>query len=114
MLVRVGGWPNTKRADFDYQLVLRLTQMGRRVDPCLVFPASYVFRLMSTQDYHGQTAMRGRDDEEWYERCTQPLSTARFGGRQLTPAMDDETKRVMDGYTNQVGSQRRDDGLRFF
>ncbi len=95
-LIRVGGWPITKRADFDYQLVLQLTRLGQRVDPCLAFPPSYVFRWKSTQAYHGQTAMRSPGDEGWYDRCMQPLSSIPFGGGQLISVMDDETRRVIE------------------
>jgi glycosyltransferase involved in cell wall biosynthesis len=102
-LIRAGGWPNTKRADFDYQLVLRLSQAGRRADPCAAFPASYVFRWQSTQDYHAQTKMRGRDDEGWYERCTQSPSQVQWNGGRLTPAMDEETRQVIESCRGLVG-----------
>ena len=66
---RVGGWPLTKRADFDQQMIALLAREARGVvDPCKIFPPSYVFKW-HTGHYHGQHEMRSPDDETWYERC---------------------------------------------
>jgi len=90
---RVGGWPATRRADFDQQLIYNLTRSESPVivDPCLSAPPSYCFRYGSTQAYHGQHFMQSPDDEGWYDRVPrQP------GNRDLilAPEFDDETKAV--------------------
>lgn len=91
---RAGGWPITKRADFDQQCMSVMAQAAGPagcVDPCRFAPPSYCFRYGSTQAYHGQHFMRSPDDEEWYDRVPrQP------GNRDLVlyPEFDAETKAV--------------------
>lgn len=70
LLERIGGWPRTKRADFDQQLMRSLHQHGRETDPLKFFPASYMFRW-HTGAFHGQNTMRSADDETWYDRAKQ-------------------------------------------
>ena len=68
LLDKIGGWPLTKRADFDQQMIARLAAAGLAVDPLAHYPSpSYVFRW-HTGAYHGQSTMRGPDDETWYDR----------------------------------------------
>lgn len=90
---RAGGWPVTKRADFDQQFLglLNRTAGGAVCDPCTMYPPSYCFRYGSTQTYHGQHFMRSADDETWYDRV--PRNP---GNRDLvlTPEFDEETKAV--------------------
>jgi hypothetical protein len=65
---RIGGWPETKRADFDQQMLGRLRDEARGIgDPCEFYPPSYVFRW-HTDHYHGQHTMQGPADEGWYDR----------------------------------------------
>lgn len=89
---KTGGWPLTKRADFDQQCMAVMNAAAAvTVDPCQSGPPSYVFRYGSTQAYHGQHFMRSPDDEEWYDRVPrQP------GNRDLIlyPEFDAETKAV--------------------
>lgn len=71
LFLKTGGWPVTKRADFDQQWLARLAQGAgdaRTVDPCTIAPPSYCFRYGTTQAYHGQHFMRGGEDETWYDR----------------------------------------------
>ncbi len=65
----VGGWPNTKRADFDQQLIQSLQNNVSVCDPIQngVKP-SYCFTWETSQDYHGQSFMRSPEDETWYAR----------------------------------------------
>ena len=64
---RIGGWPETPRADFDQQMLARLRDDAVVIgDPCRLAPPQYVFRW-HTGHWHGQYAMRGPDDEGWYE-----------------------------------------------
>lgn len=88
----IGGWPLTKRADFDQQMLARLAKAHPNVaDPCLSAPPSYCFRYGTTQAYHGQHFMQSPDDEEWYNRVPR-----RPGNRDLMlhPEFDEETRAV--------------------
>jgi hypothetical protein len=49
-------------------MLARLRQHAESVgDPCALAPPQYVFRW-HTGHWHGQNAMRGLEDEGWYER----------------------------------------------
>ena len=64
---RIGGWPATRRADFDQQMLARLRDHAETTgDPCALALPQYLFRW-HTGHWHGQHAMRGPDDEGWYE-----------------------------------------------
>ena len=66
---QVGGWPLTKRADFDQQLMARLGELNITCDPCENHVPSYIYRWGTTNQYQAQHAMRAASDEEWYEHC---------------------------------------------
>ncbi|MFM7925469.1 MAG: glycosyltransferase, partial [Planctomycetaceae bacterium] len=55
---RIGGWPLTKRGDFDQQLIARLNAIERPGDPCQFADPSYIFRWGQTNAYHGQAFMQ--------------------------------------------------------
>lgn len=95
-----GGWPNTRRADFDQQMLARLAAVcGPPADPVAMgWPPSYVFRWASTGSPHAQTRMLGPGDETWYERAWadarqewQRRDRPRFAG----PGADAETWEVL-------------------
>ena len=65
-----GGWPLTKRGDFDQTFLKRLAAAAETVDPCRACAPSYVFRWGSIRSYHGQGLMHGPHDVEWYERVS--------------------------------------------
>jgi hypothetical protein len=65
---RIGGWPLTKRGDFDQQLIARLNAIEPPGDPCQFADPSYIFRWGQTNAYHGQAFMQGPEDEGWYDR----------------------------------------------
>jgi hypothetical protein len=65
---RIGGWPLTKRGDFDQQLIARLNAIEAPGDPCQFADPSYIFRWGQTNAYHGQAFMQGPEDEGWYDR----------------------------------------------
>ena len=65
---QAGGWPLTRRGDFDQQLITRLHSIGPAGDPCTIASPSYIFRWSSTGAYHGQALMNGPEDEHWYNR----------------------------------------------
>ena len=70
---RIGGWPNTQRADFDQQLIAALAACGIVNTVTAQYPPSYVFRWSSTGTPHGQGFMRSPDDVTWWDRCARTL-----------------------------------------
>ncbi len=81
LIERIGGWPETKRADFDQALIGRLEQAKLSAgDPWLspqdmardvATPVRDIQYVMGwhTGAAHGQGAMRSPDDETWWDRC---------------------------------------------
>lgn len=91
-LAEVGGWPDTARGDFDQQLIRNLRdRFGPPADPLDDFQPSYVFRWGSTGCTHGQSLMRGAEDEQWYRRAEE-LEAGE--GRVVAPVMDEETRGI--------------------
>ncbi len=88
----VGGWPDTRRADFDQQLIGRLTQRFGIADPCAHALPGYVFRYGSTGTWHAQHWMQGPEDEGWYGRAA--VEAADVAGGPLAPRFDAETSEV--------------------
>ena len=93
-LAAIGGWPDTPRADFDQQLLGRLSELSPAGDPCQYATPSYVFRWGSTGSYHGQAFMRSEDDVGWYERVRE-LGVSARKAIGLTPSLDDETEWIV-------------------
>jgi len=89
-----GGWPLTKRGDFDQAFLQRLARAGTTVDPCRTYPPSYVFRWGSTHSYHGQGLMQGPNDVDWYERVSD--IGPRVSMDAIVPGLEAETVRVVD------------------
>jgi hypothetical protein len=101
----IGGWPETKRADFDQQLIGKLRQSFKQGYPDLVgsepaYPGSlmrsnpqYIFRWADTGVPHGQGTMRSPDDETWYDRYT-PSYTAPI--TKLDPKLDPAAQKAWD------------------
>lgn len=105
-LQAIGGWPLTRRADFDQQLIARLRGFGSHGDPLEHCPLTsdihsvgtdkpfkspaYVFRW-HTGSTHGQGDMRGPDDENWYDRYQPP---DRSGPNTIVPAFDGGTLKI--------------------
>lgn len=71
VFVQVGGWPLTKRADFDQQLMAKFGDLNLTCDPCENHAPSYIYRWGTTNQYQAQHAMQAASDEEWYEHCGQ-------------------------------------------
>ena len=92
-LRELGGWIQTKRADFDQQMIGSCLPMADAMfhGPQPGSPG-YVFRWGSTQAPHCQGLMRTPDNEDWYDRYQradlQPVG-------ELVPAFDAETERVI-------------------
>ncbi|WP_156514519.1 hypothetical protein [Planctomyces sp. SH-PL14] len=89
-----GGWPITRRGDFDIQFLKRLDSLGQTVDPCKLSTPSYVFRWGSTQSYHGQAFMAGPRDPTWYDRCE--AQGHDLQGASFTPNFDEETRGILN------------------
>lgn len=94
LIRRIGGWPNTKRADFDQQLMAAL----RREANCIADPWStgripFVYRWHSGAAHCQSTMDRGPADESWWVRGEQAYAKVPFVGK-LESAMDEQTKAV--------------------
>lgn len=74
LLEKIRGWVQTKRADFDQQMLARLNQEEPPGDPCLISSPSYLYRWQTTQSGHCSGLMSSPDNEDWYDRY-QPDST---------------------------------------
>jgi hypothetical protein len=86
----LGGWPDTKRAGFDLELLRNLrSRFGAPGNPCDHAPPSYVFRWGSTGTRHGQSFGLGAADEGWYDRAA--AQPAYPGPRRIEPKLDKET-----------------------
>lgn len=94
---RVGGWPATRRADFDQQFIARLEAAARTIgDPFSGAPvcnSPFIYRW-HTGAPHGQSTMRSGDDESWYDRAAN-LLPATPGGQVILPRLDDRTRELV-------------------
>jgi hypothetical protein len=90
---KIGGWPDTKRGDFDQQLIARLTQERTPGRPDNWDEPSYVYRWGSTHADHGSARMKSAADETWYAGTpiTEPGAASAFAAK-----MDEETKQVYE------------------
>ena len=89
LMQQLGGWPDTKRADFDLQMIGRLSAAAQPGRPDADYPPSYVFRWANTGHRHYQNyCTQGHTDETVYDRV-QRSSTERLS--TITPAMDAHT-----------------------
>ena len=96
LIRRIGGWPDTKRADFDQQLISRLKAEARGIcDPAEGDgPLQYVYGWR-TGAAHCQSTMRAPDDETWYERGAEAYKEVPFVGR-LVPQYDERTLKILE------------------
>lgn len=102
LIERIGGWPITKRADFDQQLIANLLRHAQGVaDPAQQRPLQYVYGWR-TGHAHCQTTMRSPDDETWYDRAEQAYAKVPFQGK-LVPRLDNRTLRILQ-YLNVYNS----------
>lgn len=97
LIISIGGWPNTKRADFDQQLISKLTMFaGEPADPCRYGPPQFLYRWHSGAA-HGQSTMRSPDDEEWYDRSTEAyMKVSRVG--KLVPQYDNRALNMLNQF----------------
>ena len=90
----LGGWIQTRRADFDQQ---QINACGPAADTLPYSPGnspSYAFRWQSTKANHCQGLMRSPDNEDWYDRY---LPTDRTLVGEIGPSFDAETTQVIAG-----------------
>jgi hypothetical protein len=80
---RIGGWPLTKRGDFDQQLIARLHVIEAPGDPCQFADPSYIFRWSQTNACYGQAFMQGPEDQGRYEGVKAQISNSRATLRVL-------------------------------
>jgi hypothetical protein len=94
----IGGWPDTKRMDFDLSILDLLNRRSRPGDPCLFGESQYYFRWASTGEPHGQAYSCGGGDEDWLRKAREVIDEKRglFVPDSITiePAMDAETKKI--------------------
>lgn len=100
LIKQVGGWPDTKRADFDQQLMSSLLKHSPQATPwpddAKPEDIEFIYRWHSGAA-HCQSTMRSPDDETWYERGEQAYAKVPFVGR-LVPKLDGFTTRMLDKY----------------
>lgn len=99
---RVGGWPDTKRADFDQQLMSRLYSEAKGVvkpwpDDTPLEDIPFIYRWHSGSAHCQSTMDRGPEDETWYDRGEQAYAKVPFVGK-LRPKMDDFTKKCFERF----------------
>lgn len=93
-LIGHGGWPETRRADFDQQFIHKLTAIAPPVDPLTLrhpglagllmrrkFPMTYRFTWGSSGHAHAQSLTRGPDDEGWLERARAAARPVHYVGK---------------------------------
>jgi hypothetical protein len=92
-LRQLTGWIQTRRADFDQQMI-HATAPAADTLPYSPGGPSFVYRWGSTGTQHCSALMRAPDNEDWYDRYEPPSRDApvTFG-----PVFDAETLRVMGG-----------------
>lgn len=79
---QLGGWPVTRRADFDLQMIGRLTQARSLVDPIAMgFAPTYMFTWEGTGHYHAQAYGQGPADEGWLARARQAAGPIHYVGK---------------------------------
>lgn len=103
LIDRIGGWPDTHRADFDQQLMHNL--MSNLEDPVNGYQEPwdedtpkeiipFIYRWHSGAA-HCQTTMKSQDDTTWYERGEKAYTPVPFEGT-LKPCYDTFTKEVLN------------------
>lgn len=100
LIRQVGGWPDTRRADFDQQLMSSLLKYSPQAlpwpDDAKPQDVEFIYRWHSGAA-HCQSTMRSPDDETWYERGEKAYKPVPFVGR-LEPKLDEFTTRMLDKY----------------
>lgn len=81
LLMRVGGWPETDRADFDLQLISRLERNATSIgDPFKGMPIQFIY-VWNTGAAHCQWSMQSPGDTEWYRNAEHTYKPVPRAGR---------------------------------
>ena len=89
LMCRIGGWPETRRADFDHQILRSLHSHAKKLVEPWTVPADiqYMYRW-HTGHAHGQHAhLAGPGDNFWYDRCKDIYAPVTYVGK-LVPKID--------------------------
>lgn len=92
LLKKVGGWPETKQAQFDQMFIRALGNACAPLEPWLGDLPQYVYGWR-TDHHHGQSTMRAPDDETWYDRADELFTPVKYEG-QPVPKADERTKKI--------------------
>jgi hypothetical protein len=93
LIDRIGGWIDTRRADFDQQQISMCQDLaGDPGRPDHSLPPSYIFRWGDTGASHCQGLMTSPSNEDWYERNTRE-GLPEIG--QVRPRFDTSTETVV-------------------
>ena len=97
LLERVGGWPDTKRADFDQQLMSKLyAEANEVVQPWKTAKESQFIYRWHSGAAHCQSTMKSPDDETWYDRAEESYKKVPFVGK-LRPKLDMFSLKMLGG-----------------
>jgi len=100
LIDRVGGWPDTRRADFDQQLMSLLEENSAQTespwDDSHPESIPFIYRWHSGAA-HCQSTMKSPDDETWYDRAAEAYAKVPFVGT-LAPRLDDFSKACVARY----------------
>lgn len=95
ILEAVGGWTETKRPDFDLQMVAKIQIAGSTRDPWFDRPGQFIYGW-HTSHPHAQNAMRG-DDAGWYERSANLYQKVETAIETVVPLLDERTTKLIKG-----------------
>lgn len=98
LIDRIGGWVDTKKANFDLQLIHLLTKHTDALDEWEDIidtgKIPYVY-CWHTGQAHCQWTMKSPDDETWYDEAEAKYSDKRYIGK-LRPKLNSKTKKVLE------------------
>lgn len=95
LIEQLGGWPDTRRADFDQQLIGRLTAAADCVaDPWPDGTPQFIYRWRSGAA-HCQFSMRSPDDTDWWEVNPHVYAPVPYVGK-LVAEMDAKTREHLE------------------
>jgi len=90
LIERVGGWPLTKRADFDLQFIDILQRTAKSIGEWKdVGQIPFVY-CWHTGAAHGQWTMKNPEDETWYDRADEVYKDRRVIGT-INPSLNPRT-----------------------
>lgn len=92
LIMRIGGWPETDKKEFDQMLISKLIENAKGVgDPCQHGPIQYIYGW-NTGAAHCQSTMHL--DDKWYQAAPKAYKEVPFVG-QLKPNYDKRTLSIL-------------------